>query len=378
MTLSTYINVKISGIKTVVPENCINIDDEIEYYNNDEKLLQRNKKILGLGTRYVADENVCLSDLCEDAANRLINDLNIKKESIDTLIVASTSHDYHYPATACIMQDRLGLSEDCACFDISGLACSAYVYALWNASSLIASGASKKCLVLVGDIVSRHSDRMNRNSNMLFGDAGTATILEYDENSMPSYFYLGTRGKDFDKIIAPAGGYKLPIQKDIIDIEEKDERDNVWHLWDDIMRGMDVFKFTMEVGPKGIENILDYSGTSLENIDFVAMHQANKQIVENVAKLARIPKDKYSSETFTKYANCGAGAIVTNICDQLNNRQHERVVLASFGVGLSYAFANLNLKDTNISNVEIYKKPAVMPTRQEQIDYWIKFFKGEV
>lgn len=378
MAFSGFNNVKISGILTVVPDKVVKIDDEIEYYNNDEKLLQRNKKILGLETRHIAEDNVCLSDLCEEAANQLFENLNINKDEIDGLIVASTSLDYHYPATACVLQGRLGLREDCACFDFSGLACSAYVYALWNAHSLVASGAVKKCLVLVGDIVSRHSDRMNRNSNMLFGDAGCATLVEYDENADTSYFYLGTRGKDFDKIIAPAGGYKMPIRKDIIDVEEVDERGNVWHLWDDIMRGMDVFKFTMEVGPKGIEEVLKYSNKTLENIDFVAMHQANKQIVENVAKLSRLPKDKYSSDTFRKYANCGAAAITVNICDQLSQREHKDIVLASFGVGLSYAFAQLNMKDCKIFDIQTYKIPENHPTREEQIDYWVKYFKGEV
>ena len=85
MAFSKFNNVKISGIVSVVPEKCISIDDEIEYYNNDEKLLQRNKKILGLETRYIADDNVCLSDLCEDAANKLFKELNIKEIAVNSV-----------------------------------------------------------------------------------------------------------------------------------------------------------------------------------------------------------------------------------------------------------------------------------------------------
>ena len=209
MSKSNFLHAKITGIAAVVPENVINIDDEIEFYKNDEKLLQRNKKILGLGKRHIVPDGVT------NAANRLITELGVEKNEIDALIVVSSSHDYIYPASACILQDRLGLSEDCACFDISGLACSAYVYGLWNAHSLIQSGAAKKCLLLVGDTVSRHSDKRNRNSNMLFGDAGVATLIEYTEHSIPSYFILGTRGSGWNKIVAPAGGSKLPIRKDM-------------------------------------------------------------------------------------------------------------------------------------------------------------------
>lgn len=379
MTFCKFSNVKISAIQTVIPNNCLNIDNEIDFYNNDIKLLERNKKILGLGTRCVVDEGITNCDLCENAANELLNKLDIDRNEIDTLVVSSTSHDYLYPASACILQDRLDLSENCACFDLSGLACSAYVYALRTCFSLVQSGASKKCLLLVGDTVSLHSDKKNRNSNMLFGDAGTATLIEYSEEKRLSYFNLGTRGKDWNKILAPAGGWKLPIRKDIVDIEEIDDRENVWHLYDEIMKGMDVFKFTMDVGPKGIENILKYSDKTIDDIDFVALHQANKQIVENVAKFAKLSKDKYSAQTFTKYANCGSASIVTNICDQLYDRQNNKnVLLASFGVGLSYGFAILDYSETKILNIEQFKQIREKYSRKELVENWIKYFKGEL
>ena len=371
-------HVKISGIQTVIPNNCINIDDEIKYYNNDEKLLNRNKKILGLGTRYVIEEGTTNCDLCEAAAEKLLQKLNIDKNEIDTLIISSTSHDYTNPASACIIQDRLGLSEDCACFDLSGLACSAYVYALRTCFSLVESGASRKCLLLVGDTVSLHTDKRNRNINMLFGDAATATLIEFSPTETKSYFKLGTQGKDWNKIMAPAGGWKLPIREDIVNIEEVDERGNVWHLYDEIMKGMDVFKFSMEVGTKGISDILEYADKTLDDIDFVALHQANKQIVENVAKLAKLPKDKYSSETFTKYANCGSAAVATNICDQLMNKDVKNVILATFGVGLSYAFALIDFSETKIFGFEKYVQKNKPYTREELIQNWIKYFKGEI
>lgn len=378
MTFCKFENVKISGIQAVIPSNCINIDDEIKYYNNDEKLLNRNKKILGLGTRYIVDEGTTNCDLCEAAAENLLQKLNIDRNEIDTLVVSSTSHDYTYPASACIIQDRLGLSEDCACFDLSGLACSAYVYALRTCFSLVESGASKKCLLLVGEVASKHSDKRNRNSNMLFSDAGTATLIEYSEEKMQTFFKVGTQGKNWNKIMAPAGGWKLPIREDIVNIEEVDERGNVWHLYDEIMKGMDVFKFTMDVGPKGISDIIEYANKTLDDVDFVALHQANKQIVENVAKLAKLPKDKYSSETFSKYANCGSAAVTTNICDQLENKNVKNVILATFGVGLSFAFALIDFSKTKIFGFEKYIQKNKPYTREELIENWIKYFKGEI
>ena len=375
MSKSTFNHVRISGITAVVPENFINIDDEIEFFDNDPKLLERNKKILGLGTRHVADDRTTNCDLCEAAARDLIDALNVDKDTIDALIVVSTSHDYHYPASACVLQGRLDLSEECSCFDISGLACSAYVHGLWLAHSLIASNAAKKVLLLAGDITSTHSDRRNRNSNMLFGDAGTATLLEYTDEEKTAFFYTGTRGKDWDKLIAPAGGYALPIREDIAGTFEKDASGNVWHLWDDIMKGLDVFKFATDVGPKGINAVLKYAGKTKEDVDWFAFHQANKQIVRTIGMYAGLPKDKFSADTFSKYGNCGAAAVTTDICHQLQGKSVQTVCLATFGVGLSFGFALLDMKDARIGGLRLYKTPENKMTRAEKIAYWNAYFK---
>lgn len=375
MSKSTFNHVKISGITAVVPENFINIDDEIEFFNNDPKLLERNKKILGLGTRHVADDRTTNCDLCEAAARDLIDALNVDKDTIDGLIVVSSSHDYHYPASACVLQGRLDLSEECSCFDVSGLACSAYVHGLWLAHSLISSRAAKKVLLLAGDITSTHSDRRNRNSNMLFGDAGTATLLEYTDEEKTAFFYTGTRGKDWDKLIAPAGGYALPIREDIAGTFEKDASGNVWHLWDDIMKGLDVFKFATDVGPKGINAVLKYAGKTKEDVDWFAFHQANKQIVRTIGMYAGLPKDKFSADTFSKYGNCGAAAVTTDICHQLQGKSVQTVCLATFGVGLSFGFALLDMKNTLIGGLRLYKTPENKMTRAEKIEYWNNYFK---
>ena len=374
MSKSTFNHVKISGVTAVVPEHFINIDDEIEFFNNDLKLLERNKKILGLGIRHVADDRTTNCDLCEAAACDLIDALKIDKDTIDALIVVSSSHDYHYPASACVLHGRVDLNEECSCFDVSGLACSAYVHGLWLAHSLISGGTAKRCLLLTGDIVSRHSDRRNRNSNMLFGDAGTATLLEYTDEENTAYFYTGTRGKGWDTLIAPAGGYALPIREDIAGTSETDAAGNVWHLWDDIMKGLDVFKFATDVGPKGINAVLEYAGKTKEEVDWFAFHQANKQIVRTIGMYAGLPKDKFSAETFSQYGNCGAAAVTTDICNQLQNRIVKTVCLATFGVGLSFGFALVDMAKTYIGGFRFYKTPENKMTRAEKIAYWNNYF----
>lgn len=376
MPFSKFSHVKVSAISAVVPENFINIDDEIKFYKNDTALLERNKKILGLGKRHVADERTSNTDLCEAAALDLIEKLNLSKDKIDAVIVASTSHDYHYPATACVLQGRLGLSEECTCFDVAGLACSAYVHGLMLGHSLVESGTAKCCLVVAGDITSRHSDRRNRNSNMLFGDAGTATLLEYTDETKNAYFYTGTRGKDWDKLVAPAGGYDIPVKADIADLEIIDDTGNVWHLWDDIMKGMDVFKFATTVGPQGIAKILEYANTSIDDIDYFAFHQANKQIVKNIALYAKVPKDKFSFETFAQFGNCGSAAVTMDIARKFNEQHVDKLCLATFGVGLSWGFSVLDTKETKVLPIKLYKTPDDKMTREQKIEHWVSYYKA--
>ena len=376
MAKTTFSHARITGITAVVPEKCISIDDEIAFFNNDRALLERNKKILGLGTRHVVEEGTAVSDLLEAAANDLFLGMGVDKSTVDALIVVTSSPDYHYPATACILQNRLGLSEECTCLDIGGLACSAYVHGLWIAHSLIDSGAARRCLVLAGDLTSTHSDRRNRNSNMLFGDAGTATMVERVEEPRPSWFITGTRGAGWNALIAPAGGYALPIRGDIGDLEIKDDSGNVWRLYDDIMKGMSVFKFTTEVGPKGIADILEMAGKSRDEIDYFALHQANKQIVRTVANYADIPKGKFSADAFSKYGNCGSAAVTMELVNRLEGNADRLVCLATFGVGLSWGFALLDIGGVYRGGVKAFRLPSGRPTRQERIQAWIDYYRS--
>ncbi len=376
MAKTAFRHARMTGITAVVPETCINIDDEIAFFNNDRALLDRNKKILGLGTRHVVEDGVAVSDLLAAAADRLFEGVKCDRSAVDALIVVTSSPDYHYPATACILQHRLGLSEECSCFDLGGLACSAYVHGMWLAHSLVESGAARQCLVLAGDITSTHSDRRNRNSNMLFGDAGTATLVERTEDACPAWFITGTRGSGWDTLIAPAGGYALPVRGDIADLEVKDETGNVWRMYDDIMKGMSVFKFTTDVGPRGIADILAMSGKTKDDVDYFAIHQANRQIVRTVANFAGLPKDKFSADAFAKYGNCGAAAVTMELVNRLERGTLRDVCLATFGVGLSWGFALLDLSQVSFGGVGLYKAPSNRPTRAETVQKWIDYYRG--
>jgi 3-oxoacyl-[acyl-carrier-protein] synthase-3 len=379
MALNKFNHVKIKAIQAVLPKNIKNIDYEKQYYK-DEFRFERFKKILGLGTRRVVDDKTTCCDLIEFAAIKLIEKENLDKDTIDTLIVVSTSHDFRSPASSCILQGRLGFTEDCTCFDLSGLGCSAYVHGLFTAHSLIASGASKRVLLLVGDTISEHTNEKDRNTSILFGDAASATLLEYTDDEITNYFYTGTRGQGYDNLISPAGGSYLPIEKDIVDLSIEDNSGNVRYLYHDYMNGMEVFKFSAEVGPLGIKKILDYSNNTIDTVDYFAIHQANKQIVNTVARFASLPKEKYSASAFETYGNTGTCAIVTDIVHNLHDKEIKKLGLASFGIGLSWGFAVLDTNGTVIYDFDELPnnfndnrhEQGLGLTRQERIDYWVK------
>jgi 3-oxoacyl-[acyl-carrier-protein] synthase-3 len=211
---------------------------------------------------------------------------------------------------------------------------------------------------------------------MLFGDAGAAVYLEYSPSIIQSHFHLKSRGAQWRAIATAAGGFRLPIQKDIIDLEVKDKEGNVLRLWDSVMRGMDVFKFAIEVGPQTINAVLNHAGKKKTDIDFFAIHQANGQIVRTVIIHANLPRDKASHETFTKYGNCGGTSVLMNYCDQMQGKECVHVAFVSFGVGLSIASCILDLRSAYNGGVAFYEKPSNVPTREELIRKWVSYYEG--
>lgn len=374
MTVSSFNHVKISGVKTVIPENYIDIDDELEFFDNNPKKLERAKKMVGYGRRYLADELTTVTDLAVDAAEKLFEEMSIDKNDIDILIFVNQKPDFREPNDACIAHGRLGLKKSCATLPIC-IGCSGYPYGLWVACALMQSGFFKKCLLLAGDVPARATDQKDRKKAQIFSDGASATILEYTSEERLSYFVNGSDGGGWDKLVVPFGGMRLPFDKASFDIEETDENGNKWRANLSLMKGEDVFKFTMDVAPKLINETLEAARWSKDEIDLFAIHQANKQIVENIIAMAEIPEEKTPVDVFSKYANSSTNSVVTVVCDQ--QKPLKKVVLCAFGVGLSWGAAAVDLSGMYNGGISTYIPPKDRPTREEQIKHWINYFKGE-
>lgn len=204
-------NVKIAGFSSCVPKRVEEISD-YSLFRAEEA--EKFKNSTGVERRRVAEEGVTSSDLCYKATKKLLDDLRWQPKDIDVLIYVSQTRDYILPSTFCILQDRLGLSTNCYTMDIP-YGCSGYIYGLSTVASLLCNGDTKKALLLSGDAVVVHHNYEDKSSYPLFGDAGTATALEFGERSSGFKFHLEQMVLDTMPLLFPKVVTAIGLQKNI-------------------------------------------------------------------------------------------------------------------------------------------------------------------
>ncbi|MBE0655612.1 MAG: ketoacyl-ACP synthase III, partial [Bacteroidales bacterium] len=305
MGLLSFNNVGISGIAAAVPKKVI-YNYEHDLYFKKEDIKEVVDKI-GVKERRFVDENTCASDLCFAAAERLIAEMGIQKDEIDLLIFISQTPDYRMPATSILLQERLRLPNSTIAFDIS-LGCSAFLYGLTMAYSMISSGAVKKALVLDGETRSKVYSQKDRKTAFLFGDAGVAALIEGGEKFGKSFFSLNSDGSRESLIKIPAGGYRKMSSPETLKEKVVDEYGNMRSDEHGYMNGADVFNFVIREVPKDFRRLIEYSGVDLSTIDYYVFHQANSYINDFLAKKLKLPVDKIPS-TIVKYGNTSSVSI---------------------------------------------------------------------
>ena len=335
-------NVRVEGVACSMPENISEVSDLAEKFG--EENIQKIMASTGVFRRHVVDSE-CSSDLCVAAAERLIADLAVDRASIDTLIFVSQTHDHTLPATACILQERLKLSLGVAAFDVA-LGCSGYVYGLWLASSLISGGGSRRVLLLVGDTISKIVSEEDRSVAALFGDAGSATLLQYDESAQPISFALGTDGRGANNLIVPAGGFR-----DRTGAFSDNSEPEVRGPFDLFMNGAEIFAFTLARVPALVRALHESRQDSGEGIDHYVFHQANKFMLEHLAKRMKLPREKILLDLESVgNTSCTSIPLALSLADlEKDNRVTGLMMLAGFGVGYSWAGCIINFDNVWVS-----------------------------
>lgn len=321
-------NVRIAGIAAGVPKNIssnLNNSNISTDYSPEDYV-----RTTGVAERRTS-RTLCTSDLCYGAAEKIISDLGWKKEDIEAIVFVSQTADYILPATACILQDRLGLSKECYAADCS-LGCSGWVYGLSQVSSLVSNGDIKKALLLVGDAKKRF---VGGKADPLFGSAGTATAIEYIEGAKGFQFHFGTDGSGFDAIITPAMGSREPVSPSSFDDEVYE--DKVINRLTTRMKGMDVFSFGITTVPKSVKQLASHYGFEYLDADYFVFHQANMKMINFISKKLKLPAEKVPS-CMSHFGNTSSASIPLTIATELKDRlqQPTKLLCCGFGVGLSW------------------------------------------
>lgn len=328
MAFLHYSNVRIAGIAAGVPKIVkSNLTDEENI--SKEYTPEDYVKTTGVIERHVS-KTLCTSDLCYAAAEKLIEELKWDKSEIGAIVFVSQTADYFLPATACILQERLGLSKECYATDCA-LGCSGWVYGLSQVMGLLCTGEIKKALLLVGD-AKKHADVP---LDPLFGYAGTATAIEYSEGAKDFQFHFGTDGSGYDAIIIPDGGSRNQVSLDSFQYEEIEGK--LYNRLTARMNGMDVFSFAISTAPKSIKRLAEHFGFDYQEADYFVFHQANMKINNMIIKKLKLDETKVPS-CMSHIGNTSSASIPLTIVTQLRDKlaNPTKFLCCGFGVGLSW------------------------------------------
>lgn len=324
-------NVKIAGIAACVPPKRVdNMESDLV---EDKRELEKYIETTGVRYRYIAEDGICSSDLCKAAADKLIEKMGVNKSEIGCLIMVTQTPDYIFPATACILQDRLGLSTDCMSFDIT-MSCPGWIYGLCVMSSLISAGKIKKGLLLVGETSTKAKSPFDR-VNLLAGDAGTATILEFDEDASPLLFNMHTDGSNYRSLIIPDGGYRNPITPKSFEYYEcKDGMRR--NRTQSNMEGEDILSFAMHAAPKCIKGMIEHFEIDKDAVDYFLIHQANQMINKLVQKRLKV-EDERCPYNINEFGNTSSTTIPLMIVNKLRGQiGGKKIIACGFGTGLAW------------------------------------------
>ena len=332
-------NVEIKSIATCLPECVLEMDSLKERFG--EKEVEDTIKGSGIERLHVAAEHETTSDLCYKAAELILNSENINRSIIDGVVFVSQTHDYYNPATSCVLQGKLGLPNDCVCFDIS-YGCSGYIYGVFQAATLIGSGACNNVIVLAGDTNTKTIRPHIKSEVMVFGDAGSATLVSRGNGSLS--FNIETNGYEYKTVLSSKWGFR----------EWPQNRELNYSTSSSGMDGDDVFSFIVKVGPKTIKTVLEMVGWDKDEVDFYGLHQATKITVDFMRKKLKLAHPERAPFDIMNYGNTGPTTVPMVLTDWpyraegVDTSTWHKVILAAYGVGLSWGSIACDLSKTHI------------------------------
>lgn len=319
----------ILGTGAYAPERILTNSDLAKMVDTSDEWIRARS---GIRERRIAAEGEGTTDMAVKAAERALADAGVAPAEIDLVVVATITPDMVMPASACALQDRLGLPNATACFDLNA-ACSGFLYALDVAAAMVGSGRYRKALVVGSEKLSSIVDWQDRTTCLLFGDGAGAAVLGVDER--PGRGLIGTRlgvmGGDAELLCIPAGGSRLPASAETLTAGGHFIK----------MKGKEVFKMAVRAMEEAARDILEQHRLSAAQIGLVIPHQANLRIIEALAQSLELPIERFLVN-LDRYGNTSAASIPLALDEARRAgriRPDDVTLLVAFGAGLTYGSA---------------------------------------
>lgn len=344
--------IKLEGVAGVVSENLIPTEKYCAELATPKKL-KRIIKETGFESLSIADDDVCTSDMCFQAAENLFNNGGFDKKEIGALVFISQFSDYRMPATAYVIQHRLGLENNLIAFDIN-LGCSGFVYGLYVAASLLSNLNDKKILLCCGDVSIRPLG--NIGSASIFGDAGACAVIGKENNSEKNFslFNIHSYGDRWDKLVSRRGytRYYKDIFSGRTDKQEEFEKPLIE------MDGMAIMDFTFNEVVDNIEEILSSANLQKNEIGAYLLHQPQKLLVNDMAEKMNLNPETViqNAQHFGNLSSASIPLLLTEIGADWNKRENKKVLMAGYGVGLSVASTIMDLDNLICLETKKYER----------------------
>lgn len=347
-------NVAIRGISACVPPK-VEENRDIPFYTPEEA--EKVIESTGVERKHiVADSRITASDLCLKASEKLLDDLGWARDSIDLICNVTQTSDYTNHPNVFVLHEKLGLKNECMSLDLYH-GCPGWVIGLSSVAALVSLGSIKRALLLVGDNITSVQGGLDRESRPLFGDAGTATALEFNDKAYPLFFETGTNSKDGISLIVHKGGVREPHTVESYKqwLQVLDGTLSPEGIADQ-MDGMSVFSFGITTPPKSIKKLCVYYDINLDDVDKLVLHQANKFMISKIAKKLKVETEKVPS-CLKEYGNTTNSSIPLTIVTQCNREyasKKQKTLACGFGTGLAWASVYFETEKIVCPDVIIY------------------------
>jgi len=295
---------------------------------------------VGINKRHIATENETSTDLAIEAGKKLF-DRGIDKESIDYILFCTQSPDYFLPASACIIQEKLGLSKNTGALDFNQ-GCSGFVYGLSLAKGLILGNIAKNVLFLTGETYTKKLHVKDKGNRTIFGDGAAATLISTEGFAEIGEFCLGTDGSGAEHLIIKTGAARNTEKSNKVEFDENNNPVSPDYIF---MNGSEIFSFTLGAVPELVKKTLEKNNIQKDAVDLFIFHQANKYMLDFLRKKLKIEEEKFYIY-LSEVGNTVSSTIPIAICEAIRDNKLKsgmETLLAGFGVGLSWAGCILRL-----------------------------------